>query len=213
MAGDNVVQRIAGTVGIKRPAEREIFNEVRQGVVAPNVDQVNAAHQGIGLNHDIVGVDRVGVVAITADQGIDQAVVAAGQGVVQGVAGQGGAGTVERVHLLDIRIDGPTDAGEDTVPAGSVVALVDHVSRVVDVVSIVVDAAGHAVNAGAAVEYVVAVTADQRVVAAVADECIRAAVAGDQVGQRIAGAIDRRETSQREVFDVGPASKRTRHRA
>ena len=56
------------------------------------------------------------------------------------------------------------------------------VGGVVDEVGVVANAAGHGVGAGAAVQVVVAVTADERVVAGVPDEGVRERVAGERRG-------------------------------
>ena len=66
---------------------------------------------------------------------------------------------------------------------------------------VVAEPAGGDVPAGAADQHVVAAETEQPVVAEPAVKDVAGVVAGQRVGERVAGAVDRRGTLQRQPLD------------
>src|SRR5207237_202104 len=135
--------------------------------------------------------DDVGVVSRAARHGVGSA--AAIEAIRRGVAGKDVgervAGRVDRARagegqVLDVRRKDPGDAALDGVRTGAG-CLGGDVADGVDDVGVVAETADHRVEAGQAVQDVVA------------------AVAGERVGQGVARAVDGAGAGQQQVLDLG----------
>ncbi len=207
VAGDRVIEGVAGAVDIRRAGQLQVLDVGRQRIGHGRPDRIHAVAGR--LVHPIAGVvDDVGVVTRPAVHGVragaavqgvvpafaGQEVVAvhavqhvrrvvADESVVQAVARAFQAGAAGQLQDFDIRTQGVVDPRLDGVR--SIAGVFDHgVARVVHHVGVVTRTAGHCVGARAAVESIVA------------------AVAGYRVIQFVASTVDVAGAGQNQVFDV-----------
>jgi hypothetical protein len=190
VAGDRVVEPVAGAVDIAAAGQGQILDIGADGVGDRRLHRVGARVER--FRHHVAGVvDHIGVVAEAADHGVGagaaiENVVAAvaGDRVGEAVAGAVDVAAAGQRQVLDIGADGVGDRRLHRVGA-RVEHLRHHVADVVDDIGVVAEAADHGVGAGAAVEDVVA------------------AVAGDRVGEAVTGAADVGGATQGQVLDIG----------
>ena len=234
IAGEDVVERVAGTIDVGRPGQRQVLD------AADGMDRVGKAEAHRGLNrvravatglvdHVARIVDHIGVVARAAEHRVGtgtaiESIVAAKPGqdiraaiadedVVEIVAGTIDVGRPGQRQVLDAaqgmnrvgKAEGDRRLNQvNTVATG----LVNHVAGIVDHIGVVARATEHRVGTG---------TAIQRVVAAKAGQDIRAAIADEDVVEIVAGRVDGARPGQRQVLDaadgmhrVGKAEARSR---
>ena len=169
VAGDDVVAPVAEAVDAGRAGEGQVLDVAAQGVVDRGAHFVCGA--ATGILDDLVApvIDDEGVVAGTADHAVGaeaaiEPVVAPGaiEPVGRGIAGDDvveplpggvdrrGAGEGNALDMLGARRIG--DGGFDVVGGTAARGLDGEIAGVVDDVGVVAAAAGHGVDAGAAVE-------------------------------------------------------------
>ena len=207
IAGERVVQGVAVTVQIRRTGQHQILDIVRQGIIDPRLDGINAP---VGcLNNAITGIiDHIGVIACATDHrvGAGSAIDAvggtvAGNRVVQGIAGTVDGLAAGKLEILDIASQGIADRGLDRV-----VALIrrfdDPVTGIIHHVAIVAGTTGHGIGTAAAIEKVIAPIAEQRVGPVHAEQGAVSVVGPQHVVQAVAGAGERTIPRQVQVLHV-----------
>ena len=190
VAGQAVVQFVAGAAKVGAAGEHEVLDVRRQRVAHRAANRVAAF---ASVLDDLVArvVHPIGVVAIAAQQGVraGSAVDGVGPGVAGDAVGQRIAraadGAAAREHqVVDVGRQRVTDRGEHEVGAG--VGILQHgIAEVVHQVRVIPRAAGQRVGPRAAVQGVGAL------------------VAGDEVVRRVAGGAEVARADQREVLQVG----------
>ena len=170
VAGDDVVERVAGTVDVRAARERQVLDVVGQGVADAGLDRVGAF--ALVLDHQVACVvDNIGVVAGAALQGIGAGTAV--QHVVAAVALQLVVARIAVQHVVALAAGQRViaGAGVDGVVAGHPV---QHVGAGIAVDEVVEHVAA-AVDVGAAGQGQVLDVVGQRV----SDACLR------QVGARV----------------------------
>ncbi len=183
VADDSIVQRIAGAVVGSRPAEDQLFDVVRQGVIAPDVDRVDAF--AYVLMNEVVGVNGVSVVALSAVNMIHRTIVAADKKVDIVIPTQRRTRAVKRDDDFNIGRQRVVHAGVDPVGNPSFDHVFDDVVDVVDIVGVRAKPTAHGIGTGASIKK------------------IGASIAGDDVIEIVAGAVDGTGASQQQVLHIG----------
>ena len=169
IAGQPVVQHVAGAVDIGAAVERQVLDIRRERISDRRLDQINAVAAAFD---DHVGgiVDNIGIVArparhpVRAGRAVEQIVATVpGQRIVQRVARHGDMIRPGQRQCLDIGRQRIAYRGVDRVHA--LAGLLDHhVAGIVDNIAVVASAADHRIGAGAAIQQIVATVAGQNVV-------------------------------------------------
>ena len=189
VAGELVVQRVAGAGQVFKAGELQVFQVGAQHIGQRRADGVGA---GVGAFRDGVarGVHHIGVVAqatghgVVAASAVEHVVAAvAGEHVVVGVATAIDVGGAGELQAFDVFTQRETDAGLHEVGSGTC-RFGDGVAHVVRHIGVVAQAAGHGVGAQAAVDQVVAV------------------VAGELVVQQVAGGAQVAGAGEHQTFNV-----------
>jgi hypothetical protein len=191
VAGHGVVEGVAGPVDVGRAGQHQVLEIGHQRAGDRRLDRIGAFAEG--FDDDVIRpVDDIGVVAQSAEQGVDSTtaiehVVAgvASQVVAQRVAGSvdiGGAG--QRDVVSELAHQAEAHRASDCVRAG--IACFDHlVAGIVHDVDVIAGAALHDVGAGAAVQGVLIGVAEKVPAGRRYGSCQRERAAGTVVVRRV----------------------------
>ena len=168
VAGEAVVEPIAGAVDIAGAGQDQVLDLVLEVVADRAVDDVGAAAGRLDDDVEAV-VDEIGIVAAAADHGV--AAGAAVEDVGARIAGEDvGEAVAGAVEVAGAGEDEPLDLGAENVVqraldgVGAAARQLGHdVAGIVDDVGVVAERRPHGVGADAAVEDVGGIVADQDV--------------------------------------------------
>src|SRR6185369_14532360 len=143
VAGDDIVQSVAGAVGIGGTGERQLLHVVGEGIACRRIHGIipfpDVLHHGIAA-----AVHDIGIISPPAGEGVHATVADDGVGI--GVAGAIDVGAAGQDQLLDVFRERIGSRGVDGV--GTLACVLQHqVGGVVHVIGVVVAHAGEDVHA------------------------------------------------------------------
>ncbi len=201
VTGDDVIECVTGAVQVIAAQQRQVLQVAAKRPGNCRLHSIDSAVRRVGFdNHVLCIVNPVGVIAVTADQGVgprktvkDVITGITGKRVIEGVAGKVQIGVTQQHAVFDVGRQGVADRGADYIAAfagqfGHDVALA------IDDVGVVTCTTDQGVGSCSTIKRVVAGTAIENVVAG---------VTGDDVVERVTSAVEVVAATQNQVLQVG----------